>query len=81
METCQDLRPHGPANDLGAYRSGSKYGFVEKVIDGMTVTINSVYVKFNSPSFTTSFQVSFNRWQDKIHSSMVYIYMCIICKE
>ncbi|KAB7505201.1 UHRF1-binding protein 1-like, partial [Armadillidium nasatum] len=57
METCQDLRPHGPASDLGAYRSGSKYGFVEKVIDGMTVTINSVYVKFNSPSFTTSFQL------------------------
>lgn len=58
METCSELRPHTAPTELGAYRSGSKYGFVEKVIDGMTVSINSVYVRFNSPSFTTSFHVS-----------------------
>jgi len=34
-----------------------KYGFTDRVFDGMTVTINSVIIKFNSKVFNASLQV------------------------
>ena len=39
------------------YRSGGKYGFVDKVIDGIFVHINSVTVQFNSQKFEANLQV------------------------
>lgn len=39
------------------FRSGGKYGFSDRVIDGMTVVVNSVVINFNSPAFQASFQV------------------------
>ena len=38
-------------------RSGGKYGFVDKVIDGIYVHINSVTVQFNSQKFLANLQV------------------------
>ena len=58
VETCENLRtlnPSGhPHKQLG---SGGSYGFVEKVVDGITVTVNSVLVILHSHVFTASFQV------------------------
>lgn len=34
-----------------------KYSFIHKVIDGITVTVNTVNILFNSPAFTASVQV------------------------
>lgn len=34
-----------------------KYSFIHKVIDGITVTVNTVNIIFNSPAFTASVQV------------------------
>ena len=40
------------------YSSGGKYGFAERIIDGMYVSINSVVVNFKAPAFHASIQVS-----------------------
>jgi hypothetical protein len=42
------------------FRSEGKYGFIDKVIDGIYVHINSVSVKFNSTKFHASLQVRKN---------------------
>lgn len=36
----------------------SEYGFAEKVVDGMHVTINSVVMAFKTPTFRATFQMS-----------------------
>lgn len=36
-----------------------KYSFIHKVIDGITVNVNTVNITFNSPAFTANVQVSF----------------------
>lgn len=35
-----------------------KYSFIHKVVDGITIIVNTVNVKFLSPAFTSSVQVS-----------------------
>lgn len=40
------------------FRSGGKYGFVDRVIDGIFVQINSVSVKFISRQFNATLQVT-----------------------
>lgn len=35
-----------------------KYSFINKIIDGITVTVNTVNINFKSPAFTASVQVS-----------------------
>ncbi|XP_069995587.1 bridge-like lipid transfer protein family member 3B isoform X1 [Penaeus vannamei] len=58
METCTDLRSQTSSSVLPSYSSGGRYGFADKVIDGMTVTVNSVLITFCSPAFHASFQLS-----------------------
>ena len=58
IETCDTLRPHSTSNNLASsYASGGHYGFSDKVIDGLTVTVKSVHVTFRSPIFRAVFQV------------------------
>lgn len=58
VETCEDLRPPNQSG-LPSYTAvPGKYSFIHKVIDGITVTVNTVNVLFNSPAFTASVQVS-----------------------
>lgn len=56
VETCEQLRP--PSNSKPSYSSGGRYGFSDRVVDGMKVVINSVVVNFQSASFVASFQLS-----------------------
>ena len=56
METCSEVRAAGGLQ-LPSYTSGGKYGFSDKVIDGMTVKVNAVQITFKSPAFHASFQV------------------------
>ncbi|XP_022252956.1 UHRF1-binding protein 1-like [Limulus polyphemus] len=58
METCEELRPVMPSASRPSYSSGGKYGFSDRVIDGMSVTVNSVIITFRSPAFQASFQIS-----------------------
>ena len=59
METCENLRTLNASglNPKSSMGSGGSYGFVEKVVDGITVTVNSVLVILHSHVFTASFQV------------------------
>lgn len=62
IETCEfgrseNLISSGGWQSLTAPKG--KYNFIDKIIDGITVTINTVNVKFNSPAFTASVQVNF----------------------
>ncbi len=41
------------------FSDSGKYGFTDRVFDGMTVTINSVIVKFKSKVFNASLEVLF----------------------
>lgn len=56
VETCEQLRP--PSNSKPSYSSGGRYGFSDRVVDGMKVVVNSVVVNFQSASFVASFQLS-----------------------
>ncbi|KAK4300262.1 hypothetical protein Pmani_027531 [Petrolisthes manimaculis] len=58
METCQELRSQASHTVMPSYSSGGGYGFVDKVSDGMTVTVNAVLVTFPSHAFHASFQLS-----------------------
>ncbi|KAG0696863.1 UHRF1-binding protein 1-like [Chionoecetes opilio] len=59
METCSELRSHQSGSSvLPSYSSGGRYGFADKVTDGMTVTVNSVLITFRSHAFHATFQLS-----------------------
>lgn len=58
METCEELRSLSVQSGLSSYAAiPGKYSFIHKVIDGITVTVNVVNIKFNSPAFVASVQV------------------------
>ena len=60
VETCENLRTLNPSGLPSKMGSGGSYGFVEKVVDGITVTVNSVLVILHSHVFTASFQVRYS---------------------
>lgn len=58
VETCEELRSMSAQGGLSSYAAvPGKYSFIHKVIDGITVTVNTVNILFNSPAFTASVQV------------------------
>ena len=58
VEACEKLRDCGPAagNSFTAAPAG-KYGFVNKAIDGITATVNTVEITFHSQAFESKVQV------------------------
>ncbi|XP_046432268.1 UHRF1-binding protein 1-like isoform X2 [Neodiprion fabricii] len=58
VETCEDLRSMSTPQGLSSYAGPAKYSFIHKVIDGMTVAVNTVSVTFKSPAFIASVQMS-----------------------
>ena len=61
VETCEDLRHIGTPTGAGkipSYATGGPYGYGDKVVDGVTVTINSVVLTLRSHAFIASFQMS-----------------------
>lgn len=58
VETCEDLRSMSVQGGLSSM-GGGRYSFIHKVIDGMTVAVNTVLVTFRSPAFVASLQVKF----------------------
>lgn len=57
VETCEQLRSTSPEGGLSSYTTPVKYSFIHKVIDGITVTVNTVNVLFNSPAFIATVQI------------------------
>ncbi|GAB6031805.1 hypothetical protein CHUAL_010207 [Chamberlinius hualienensis] len=58
VETCEKLRQVFDQVVRSSYRSGGSYGFSDMVIDGVTVSVNSVDIRFKSSAFHASFQLS-----------------------
>lgn len=58
VETCEELRSMSVQQGLSTYIVPGKYSFINKVIDGMTIAVNTVCVTFDSPAFTASVQIS-----------------------
>ncbi|XP_012350114.1 UHRF1-binding protein 1 isoform X1 [Apis florea] len=58
VETCEDLRDLSSSQGLSSYTGPAKYSFIHKVIDGITVTVNTVSVTFKSPAFIASVQMN-----------------------
>lgn len=62
IETCEIARSGTPTAASGVQSLNvpmGKYSFIHKVIDGITISVNTVNVNFKSPAFTASVQVSF----------------------
>jgi hypothetical protein len=65
VETCELARSGTPTANSGTAGGGlqslpmpmGKYSFIHKVIDGITIVVNTVNVNFKSPAFTASVQV------------------------
>ncbi|XP_076255690.1 bridge-like lipid transfer protein family member 3B isoform X1 [Rhynchophorus ferrugineus] len=57
VETCEELRSTSPQGNISSYPNPGKYSFIHKVIDGITVTVNTVNILFNSPAFTATLQI------------------------
>lgn len=62
IETCEIARSGTPTAGSGGIQTLNvpvgKYSFIHKVIDGITILVNTVNVSFKSPAFTASVQVS-----------------------
>lgn len=57
VETCEDLRSMSSPQGI-LYAGSAKYSFIHKVIDGITVAVNTVLVTFKSPAFIASVQMN-----------------------
>ncbi|XP_067928602.1 bridge-like lipid transfer protein family member 3B [Watersipora subatra] len=58
MEMCEELREPTNISGLPSYSSGGRYGFGDKVVDGMYLHINAVIVSFSSKAFQASINLS-----------------------
>lgn len=58
VETCESIRSMSMDSGLSAYSQPSAYNAIRKIVDGITVNINSVTLKFISPAFVASVHVS-----------------------
>ncbi|XP_067448898.1 bridge-like lipid transfer protein family member 3A isoform X1 [Thunnus thynnus] len=59
MRTCEEPRPPNGPSPIAITAGQSEYGFAEKVVEGMSVKINSITIKVQSRAFHASFEL----WQ------------------
>ncbi|KAG7323759.1 hypothetical protein KOW79_013461 [Hemibagrus wyckioides] len=59
MMTCEEPRPPNGPSPIAITAGQSEYGFAEKVVEGMSVIINSIVIKVKSKAFHASFEL----WQ------------------
>ncbi|CAB1435635.1 unnamed protein product [Pleuronectes platessa] len=76
MRTCEEPRPPNGPSPIAITAGQSEYGFAEKVVEGMSVRINSITIKVQAQAFHASFELwqlqgnSLNpKWQ---HSDLRY---------
>ena len=58
VETCEIARSGTPTAGQSLQIPLGKYNYIHKVIDGITIVVNTVNVNFKSPAFTASVQVT-----------------------
>ncbi|XP_047452545.1 UHRF1-binding protein 1 isoform X2 [Mugil cephalus] len=59
MRTCEEPRPPNGPSPIAITAGQSEYGFAEKVVEGMSVRINSITIKVHARAFHASFEL----WQ------------------
>ncbi|XP_073986292.1 bridge-like lipid transfer protein family member 3B isoform X2 [Rhodnius prolixus] len=57
VETCEELRSLSAQQGLSSYGATNKYNFINKAIDGMTISVNTVSITFKTVAFTASIQI------------------------
>ncbi|CAN0432782.1 unnamed protein product [Lampetra planeri] len=58
MMTCEEpRRPNGPS-PIATISGQSEYGFAEKVVEGMSLSVSSIVVHVRAQAFNASFQLS-----------------------
>ncbi|XP_075407228.1 bridge-like lipid transfer protein family member 3B [Tenrec ecaudatus] len=58
MSTCEEPRaPNGPS-PIAAVSGQSEYGFAEKVVEGIAVSVNSIVIRIGAKAFNASFELS-----------------------
>ncbi|XP_016520258.1 bridge-like lipid transfer protein family member 3B isoform X3 [Poecilia formosa] len=58
MSTCDEPRsPNGPS-PIATASGQSEYGFAEKVVEGISLSINSIVIKISAKAFNASFELS-----------------------
>lgn len=59
MRTCEEPRPPNGPSPIAITAGQSEYGFAEKVVEGMSIRINSITIKVQARAFHASFEL----WQ------------------
>nr|XP_060633236.1 bridge-like lipid transfer protein family member 3B [Anolis sagrei ordinatus] len=58
MSTCEEPRaPNGPS-PIATASGQSGYGFAEKVVEGISVSVNSIIIRIGAKAFNASFELS-----------------------
>ncbi|MBN3272617.1 UH1BL protein, partial [Polyodon spathula] len=58
MSTCEDPRkPNGPS-PIATASGQNEYGFAEKVVEGITISVNSIVIRIKAKAFNASFELS-----------------------
>uniref|UniRef100_A0A674MXB5 Bridge-like lipid transfer protein family member 3B n=1 Tax=Takifugu rubripes TaxID=31033 RepID=A0A674MXB5_TAKRU len=58
MSTCDEPRPPNGPSPIATASGQSEYGFAEKVVEGMSLSINSIIIKISAKAFNASFELS-----------------------
>uniref|UniRef100_A0A8C7DCZ4 Bridge-like lipid transfer protein family member 3B n=1 Tax=Oncorhynchus kisutch TaxID=8019 RepID=A0A8C7DCZ4_ONCKI len=58
MSTCDEPRPPNGPSPIATASGQSEYGFAEKVVEGISLSINSIVVKISAKAFNASFELS-----------------------
>ncbi|XP_067345891.1 UHRF1-binding protein 1-like isoform X3 [Channa argus] len=58
MSTCDEPRPPNGPSPIATASGQSEYGFAEKVVEGMSLSINSIVIRISAKAFNASFEVS-----------------------
>ncbi|XP_007905913.1 UHRF1-binding protein 1-like [Callorhinchus milii] len=64
MRTCEEPRPPNGPSPIATASGQSEYGFAEKVVEGISLSVNSIVIKIRAKAFNASFELS----QLRIHS-------------
>ncbi|XP_068611139.1 bridge-like lipid transfer protein family member 3B [Brachionichthys hirsutus] len=58
MSTCEEPRPPNGPSPIATASGQSGYGFAEKVVEGMSLSINSIVIRIGAKAFNASFELS-----------------------
>ncbi|XP_069485483.1 bridge-like lipid transfer protein family member 3B isoform X2 [Ambystoma mexicanum] len=58
MSTCEEPRARNGPSPLANASGQSEYGFAEKVVEGISLSVNSIVIRISAKAFNASFELS-----------------------